>query len=220
MFKAWTTVCAVVFAGFVLVGSLGLVRQPEGSDFEAYPRPSVSEWDVIPSITAPMATYGEVVPTPEITIPMCEPVRIEAPSIGLDAVVYTMTAADINDDGNVSPRYFDAVAYDGDVGSAPGTDSDNTTYLYGHTSYKEAVFNRIKDLKPGDEVLVTTCNGVLHYLVEDHYTVSKPQLTSNARFKTAQPGRMNLVACYRANGDELRTTDNIVVQLQLNQVLG
>lgn len=87
--------------------------------------------------------------------------------------------------------------------------------MFGHTWINPAVFNDLKVLQVGDEILLTTQRGVLRYVVELSYTVAKPELTTDSRYAEAVAGRLVLVACYRETGDERVTQDNLVVQAQL-----
>lgn len=214
--KAAFGVCASITVLAFVFGHLGLSNETEVAR-TAYPVSSV--FSEVPPITAPLvASLGETVGVPRVVIPVCAPERISSPTISLDARVYKMTSADVNGSGDVDPRYFDAVAFDSEVGSAPGTDAKNTTYLYGHSSYVDnVVFNHLNDLSVGDKVYIDTCSEKLTFVVEDMYTVLKPDLAKDPRFRIAQPGRVNLVACYRAKGNERFTTENIVVQLQLSK---
>lgn len=216
LLRAMAIVLGMVALALAMYAGFGFGSQDDYRSFaDAEVTPGVSlQPSVIGPITATSGANDDYsVEIPIISIPMCAPERISAEAIGLNAPVYTMTSADINADGNADPEFFDAVAWDSEVGSAPGTDATNTSYLYGHTSYGEAVFNHLKELELGDVVTITTCNGTLQYEVEDVYTILKPDLTSDARFIEAQPGRVNVVTCYRPRGDEPVTTDNIVVQL-------
>lgn len=206
--------CAIALLTYAILAWSNQDEYRSFADADVTPSTLVQPSQIGP-ITAPTGADDDfAVEMPIVSIPMCAPERITAETIGLNVPVYTMTARDINTDGDVDPEFFDAVAWDSEVGSAPGSDAMNTTYLYGHTSYREAVFNHLKQLATGDIVTIATCNGTLRYEVEDTYTVPKPQLSSDARFIQAVPGRVNVVACYRPRGDELSTTDNIVVQLR------
>jgi len=148
-------------------------------------------------------------------VPESPPLRLEAPSIGLEAGVSAYTAADVRRNGGVvkPASLWDVSWWTG--GGTPGTGSRNTVYLYGHTWKEPAVFNHLKDLESGDSVYLTTARGRLRYVVEGSFTVLKPQLPGREEVSAAVPGRLLLLACYRETGREQHTTRNIVVTAQL-----
>ncbi len=146
---------------------------------------------------------------------MAAPIRLSAPRIGLDAAIEKYTDAMVKREGGVDPPKLDAISW-WTGGGTPGSNAGNTVYLYGHTWKEPAVFNRIKELRPGDYIFVTTSNGRLRYRVEGSYRVAKPELPTDPRVTEAKPGRLLLLACWRATGKELTTTRNIVVQAQLS----
>ncbi|MEP7205226.1 MAG: class F sortase [Candidatus Saccharibacteria bacterium] len=146
---------------------------------------------------------------------MAVPTRLSAWRIGLNASIEQYTDQMVKSEGGVDPPKLDTVSW-WTGGGTPGSNANNTVYLYGHTWKEPAVFNRIKELKPGDYIFVTTSNGRLRYKVETSYRVAKPELMTDSRVTAAKPGRLLLLTCWRATGKELTTTKNIVVQAQLS----
>lgn len=177
-----------------------------------------------PAAAAPPAPLVTAPPRPPTTpstglsvtppVPMSAPVLVEAASIGLRADVAPYTNEDVAAAGGAvrPPDLWTVSWWTG--GGTPGSDADNTVYLYGHTWREPAVFNGIKDLSPGDSVVVTTQTGRVTYLVERSFVVDKPELPGNPAVTEAVAGRLLLLGCYRETGDEDSTTQNVVVVAQ------
>lgn len=147
--------------------------------------------------------------------PATTPLLLEVPAIALKAAITAYTPAEVAaDDGAVKPPTLFSVSW-WTGGGNPGPAAGNTVYLYGHTWREPAVFNRIKELRVGDRVVITTTGGRLVYVVDGSFTVSKPDLTTTAQVTQATPGRLLLIGCYRATGHEAHTTANIVVTTHL-----
>ncbi len=150
------------------------------------------------------------------TVPAGIPLRVSAPSIGLRHAVTPYTDDEVAAHGGAvePPTLFTVSWWAG--GGAPGTAATNTVYLFGHTWKEPAVFNRLKELRPGAAVEVSTAHGTLTYTVDGWFVVSKSAFDTDDRVRTAVPGRLLLVGCYRATGAESHTTANIVVTAQLS----
>ncbi len=151
-------------------------------------------------------------PSPVLAAP---PESVNIPVIAVDDTqveIYTKEMVQAN--GGVNPTSPDIISWWQD-GGMPGEDADNTVYLYGHTWNGPAVFNRLKELEDGDVVHVKTGNGELRYVVNDMFTVAKPELTSDPRVTEGVPGRLVLIACWRETGNEPTTTHNLVVVAEL-----
>lgn len=141
------------------------------------------------------------------------PHSIEIPEISVEAQTEVYTSEMVEENDGVYPSDPFAVSW-WNGGGSPGSEADNTVYLYGHTSSNPAVFNRLKELDLEDEVYVTTEFGRVRYVVDDMFTVAKPDLGADSRVSTVVPGRLVLVGCWRKTGKELTTTRNIVVTAQ------
>jgi LPXTG-site transpeptidase (sortase) family protein len=153
--------------------------------------------------------------TGPVVVPASRPVRLEVPTLGLSAAVRASTAAEVAAAGGaVHPTTLWEVVWWSE-GGAPGTDADNTVYLYGHTWREPAVFNGLRRLHRGDEVRVVTAHGVLRYLVDDVFTVTKADFPTAPKVSAVVPGRLLLVGCFRQTGGEVATTRNLVVTAQL-----
>jgi sortase (surface protein transpeptidase) len=148
-------------------------------------------------------------------VPQSAPTVLEAPSIALRAAVTPYTAAEVAASGGVvEPATLWTVSW-WTGGGTPGSHADNTVYLYGHTWREPAVFNRIKELEPGESVFVATRTGRLRYVVDQVFTVGKAEVGDHPTVVARSPGRLLLLGCYRETGREERTTRNVVVVAHL-----
>lgn len=176
-------------------------------------------------VASPTTSVSKSTPVARRAISMAQPSRLTAPRIRLDAPIDEYSQATLEQRKRqtgrtgVDPPTLDRVSWwSGNNAGIPGTDATNTVYFYGHTWREPAVFNRIKEFQPGDDVYVTTGNGRLHYLVVDEpFTVLKPAFSSDPRVTLAKAGRLIIVGCYRETGKEFTTTQNVVVALQLTK---
>lgn len=203
-----------------LVGALqaaGATPSPAVTDPDA-PGPDATDPDAPARVGTGSGSASQASPTPAPTdLPprsgttASAPLRLEIPQIGLDVAVTPYTEEEVEAAGGaVKPPTLWTVSW-WTGGGLPGTDAANTVYLYGHTWREPAVFNRIKELGPESLVHVTTVEGRLRYVVRDVLTVDKPDLPTSPEVSAAVPGRLVLIGCYRATGDEATTTANVVV---------
>ena len=141
----------------------------------------------------------------------------------------------------VLPRNLNEIAcWSG--GGLPGSNPDNTpprptpsdakqavaprftSYCYGHSWIYDAVFNLLRTLTPGTNVIlqVTTVNGNIYaYQLLDSFHVLKGQLGNDPRVVEDVVNRMVTVSCYRPDGYPTgnATVDNIVGIWQMKTVL-
>jgi LPXTG-site transpeptidase (sortase) family protein len=98
----------------------------------------------------------------------------------------------------------------------PGTDSDGTVFIAGHTvAGGRAVFNDLPRVAVGDDIEVMTPSGTLVYRVNRSTRYDKhgeAQQSPEVRDRVA--GRLVLVTCY-LTPDGQPTNDNFLVQAQL-----
>lgn len=142
------------------------------------------------------------------------PVEVRLDAVGLDAdVLPTASVA-----GAFDPPTF-GEAYWIEAFGAPGTASDNTVYVLGHSwDEGDAVFNPLFDrtsqtsqVAAGDEVVVTTDTGDVRYEVERTERIPKTEIAkSSNEIWTRVPGRLLLITCFQ-NSDGGTTADNFVV---------
>jgi len=216
----------------VLVSAVlfGLAALTQGGEAEAAP-------PVMPTTTP---TVPSTEPTPR-DVPAAAPTRLTIPSIGVDAPVslYTVAQAEAGSDGVTGRSCIDGGVItcidppDGTTvswqkaavggiafGAEPGTDSDGTVYLFGHSSAAPGtVFDSLYKLKTGASALVTTSAGVLTYDVERVVKPEKGDYTSTPEAIDQVPGRLLLISCYHGPGAKTvnggYSTQNVVAVLQL-----
>lgn len=194
-----------------LVGEEQVAASPQ-------PSPTATTTSPLPEVQ-PSEPPATIAPVPALVVSMAEPIHLSVPRIGIDAAIsgYTNEMV-IKTKGTVEPPTLDSVSW-WSGGGTPGTDATDTVYLYGHTWINPAVFNRIKELIPGDEIFVTTGNGVLRYVVDDQsylFQVPKPQFPTDPRVTESVAGRLLLIGCWRVTGKEKTTTSNVVVVAHLS----
>lgn len=122
--------------------------------------------------------------------------------------------------GAVEPAEMDTISwYSGIPGGILSRFATNTVYVYGHSWIVDAIFNNVRKMTPGCEVIITTQNGetLTYVMTEEVFSVMKSELSSDPRVTKAQAGRLVLVSCYRPDGYDpnAATVENVVAVLQL-----
>ncbi len=170
-----------------------------------------------PPAGTPEPPAGTPEPPTQGMVQVAAPTRVEVPSVGLAVDVLPITP----DGGALDPPTLDE-AYWIETYGAPGTASDNTVYLAGH-SYDSgsAAFNPLFDkdaqvalVEAGDEVLVSTRSGRLRYTVESTERLPKDELAGVEEVWKIVPGRLVLITCFQRN-DGGASQDNLVVYASL-----
>lgn len=216
--RGGVAVVVTAAATLLVLGGVSLAAAGAASDLS--PQSAATRGGVAPPplVSAPPRVQVTTTPTSSLSVvphvPASPPLLVEAPSIGLRAEVAPYTDEDVASAGGAvrPPDLWTVSWWTG--GGTPGTDADNTVYLYGHTWREPAVFNGVKDLVPGDSVVVTTQTGRVTYRVERSFLVDKPELPDNPAVTEVVAGRLLLLGCYRETGDERSTTQNVVVVAQ------
>ena len=124
-----------------------------------------------PGSTLPSSSSGDIAETlapagPQQQYPIENPVRIQAPAVGIDALINNPSSTDANVLDNAllsgAVRYPDS----GLLGST------SRMYIFGHQSYLPVVhnqafktFNGLQNLKVGDEIIVYSSTAAYHYHV-------------------------------------------------------
>lgn len=139
-------------------------------------------------------------PRPTVDPARGRPLRIEVPSLGIDAQV---VAVGLEDDVLVPPSDPTLVGWWRD-GAVAGV-ARGTTLLAGHTySAGDGVFDDLGLLEQGDRFTVTTTRGRIPYRVEAVRGYTKDQLAEVAErlFSQTVVGQTVLTTCtdYRAGG--------------------
>jgi sortase (surface protein transpeptidase) len=184
--------------------------------------------DPLPVASPPTVTPTAVVstsPSPVISsstghasVEPGTPLRVRVPAVGVDAPVLPTAF----ENGEINPPTLDDVYWIADYG-APGTDSDNTVYLLGHSwDNGPAVFNALFDrptqtsrVQPGDEIDVETPEGMVSYEVDrtERYpraSVGDPDSEAYGDVWAVVPGQLILITCFQQN-DGADARDNFVV---------
>ncbi|MGH7218573.1 MAG: class F sortase [Candidatus Microsaccharimonas sp.] len=183
----------------------------------ATPRATVAPPPVVPPTTVPS-------PTPTPTSQPAEPwtfqgAQLDIPCVGISGPITEYTEAMLVD-GAVEPATMDTISwYTGIPGGILSEAATNTNYVYGHSWIEPAIFNGVRQMTPGCEVIITTGNGetLTYVMSEPVFSVMKPELSTDPRVTEAKAGRLVLVSCYRPDGYDPNagTVENIVAVLQL-----
>lgn len=175
-----------------------------------------------PEVTATPFPTRSPTPTPTPTptpgwVGTAAPERIEIPAVGIDLPVLRIDP----DGGVIDPATVEDAYWIGAYGM-PGTDATSTVYVVAHSSLSvDAAFNPLLDvqhqssvLAAGDEVLLTTSNGVLRYEVTGSTRYGKSELPGAAEVWAIEPGVLHLITCFQEDG-LARADDNLVVTARL-----
>ncbi len=140
-------------------------------------------------ITAPDPDTTSAIPAPTTTEPLPPPpppddgeavAHISIPAIGVDKVV--VQGVDVSD-LKKGPGHYPDSPLPGQPGNAA---------IAGHRTTYGAPFNRIDELKPGDEILVTTLQGSFRYEVREQLVVAPDQVDVLEDF---HDNRLTLTSC-------------------------
>ena len=209
----WTLLTMLVVA--VIMTALSVVLSPQ----------------LTSSIGSPPATVATSSPSAK-PVPQAAPVTVEKwlftsaslsiPSIGVNGEISEYTQADAVRNDGVDPPTTDTISwYSGIEGGVLSASATNTTYLYGHSSVGPAVFNDIRQMQPGAIAIITTGSGetLTYVMSEPVFTVSKAELSSDARVTEPKAGRVLFISCNRPDGydPDSATVENVVAALQLVQ---
>lgn len=207
---------AFVVAGVLVVGAVvGAVLLLTRPDDDVAAPPSAT-----PSATRSAPPSPTPSPTPSFLpafVAMAAPERVEIPAVELDLAVLPISPVD----GRINPPTVEEAYWIQDYGR-PGSDADNTVYLVGHSSLRmPAALNPLLDvehqdsvLQPGDEVRVTTANGVLRYEVTAWTRYDKDGLPTADDVWAIAPGTLQIITCFQEDGQAF-ADDNLVVTAQL-----
>lgn len=140
---------------------------------------------------------GEATQTPSIP-PLASPPRwISYPAARIDVPVLALTPSteELAAGSLVPPMTMDA--YWLTNYGQPGSGSNNTTYIVGHSWEKaDAPFNGLSNQSAvGDELSVGTATGTIKYTVQSVTTHNKDTLRTSDVWNKA-PGRLILISCY------------------------
>jgi hypothetical protein len=208
-----------------LVGVLLVVGLPVGWELT---RPPADVGSDGAEPTAPASVERLPVPTPEGTpellgwrsaravdqrpVPVIEPIRLRAPSIGVDARVVPVGVVPHTSEMELPPDVATIGWYR--PGVAPGA-PQGTVVLAGHVDSRVAgpgVFFHLERLQPGELISITLADGTdLRYEVVGRRRYAKAELPTAELFETNGSPRLALVTCGGAfdRGDG-HYVDNVV----------
>jgi|ERR1700681_2844203 LPXTG-site transpeptidase (sortase) family protein len=159
-------------------------------------------------VTAPTPVAQSTLPA----VPSAVPTALSIPALGLSAAVRVMGAS-------ACPMLNPPTRQDAywiECRAKPGTDSDGTVFIIGHSiAGGHGVFNDLQRLSVGDDVDLSTPSGTLTYRVQ--------RTTNHTKFGEVQhapevvervPGRLVLVTCFLGPGGT-ETDKNFVAQAEL-----
>jgi len=190
--------------------------------------------------------FPTLAPLPKTSLPMddvpkADPKSISIPILGIQANVnlYSVAMAQGSKDPLTGqpcwaddriacvnpPSYKDVYWLKAGIGGIPfgdqpGTDAEGTVYLIAHASAsKAAVFTEIYKLVVGDDIVVTTASGTLHYAVEEVVVLDKADWSTSEYANVQMPGRIILGTCYHGDdahiGSGGSSKENVIVVAQL-----
>lgn len=171
----------------------------------AAPRPAAATPEATTTPEPSATPSPTVVPAPAVA----EPARLSIPAIGVDANIQQVG---LTAQGNmdVPSNYTDVAWYkDGARPSAPGN-----AVIDGHLDSKTgpAVFWTLGELKPGDDVFVTTADGArLRFVVTGSETYPADQAPTYRIFGPAAAPQLNLITCDGTFNRDVRQYDRRLV---------
>lgn len=128
------------------------------------------------------------------------PVRIRVPRLGVNSAVVPISG----NSGVLEPPGDATRLGWWQEGAVPGAD-EGTTVVTGHTLHLGGgALDKLKSLRPGDRISVSTTSGTVRYEVRASWALSKPELAQRAEdlFDQSRDGRLVLVTCYDWTGSE------------------
>jgi len=130
-------------------------------------------------------------------------IRLQIPKLGLNTAVHSRTVGTNGVMGDPSGPWmvlwYDFRPFSGGVGGYPGEPGANVVFA-GHVDYIRvgpAVFYGLKNLAPGDEIIVSGANGPITYAVQWSKMVS-PREDFTSYVAKGPPDAVTLVTCIGA----------------------
>lgn len=182
---------------------------PPASSATSAPSPTETVEPVRSEIAAPVTSASL---SDAATASTAAPTRVEVPSRAIDVDVQP---TGVKDDGEMEIPADPSVAGWYRWGSTPNSESGNTV-IAAHVDsleYGLGPFVRLRDLPAGDEIVVTTDDGVRHrYAVESVTRYAKAELPTETLFARDGRAALALITCGGSFDTVSRTySDNVVV---------
>jgi sortase (surface protein transpeptidase) len=165
----------------------------------------------------PADASGQPAPGLAPSLTRSEPVQVDIPAIEVSS---SLVDLGLNDDGTleVPVNYDKAGWFTG--GTYPGEPQGRPGLIAGHVDDGDgpAVFYRLTDLSPGDEVLVTRAdNTVAVFRVEETQQFPKSQLPTDRIYAPVSSSEIVLITCTGDYDEKARSyEDNLVVRAVLD----
>ena len=142
------------------------------------------------------------------TAPEGDPLRVRIPAIRVDSPLVPLG---LNDDGTLQvPRYEEAGWYAG--GSRPGETGPSVIAAHVDSTTGPAVFHRLDELEPGDEVFVDYRDATVAFAVRDARRVTKTRFPTQKVYGATVAPELRLVTCAGNFDRSTRTyTANFIV---------
>lgn len=194
---------ALALAGFGYLISSQPGKQPGARLVEPSP----------PAAGSQSVETNRVLPAPVLSWAN-KPVQVRLPAIGVDSRLQPLG---LLPDGSLQPpsHWQQAGWYAG--GTVPG--EVGPAVIAGHVDSVSgpAVFYRLRELRPGDEVLITRQDGrVLRFLVDDVAAYAKRSFPTEAVYGPAATPQLRLITCTGSFDYQARSyRDNLVVSAHL-----
>ena len=210
----------VVALSLVVAGAAGCSaggRPPE----QAAPAPPPASRSAVAGVTSPPAAgparFTEVVDFPVGSwrrLPLSPPVRVEIPAIGVSSPLVRLG---LNPDGTMQvPGDFQVAGW---FTGGPQPGQLGPAVIAGHVDSRTgpAVFYRLRDLRPGDQIRVVRADGSrLRFVVEGARSYPKDGFPTGAVFGPVPGAALRLITC-AGDFDRARGSyrDNLVVFARL-----
>ncbi|TFC87464.1 class F sortase [Cryobacterium sp. TMT4-31] len=201
--------------GFALWGNPPPPRPPASA---AVAPPAQKPVSVTPSpepIPVPPAPQVDPVVGPIMTA--SEPTQINIPAIDVDSVLMQLG---LNPDGTVQTPSLDEASPAGWYTGSPTPGTIGPSIILGHVDSRvqgRAVFYRLGDMRPGDEILVTRADAtVAVFVVDGVEEYPKDSFPQFAVYGNTDHAGLRLITCGGEFNETTRTyPDNVVVYASL-----
>ncbi|GAA1195294.1 hypothetical protein GCM10009664_70260 [Kitasatospora gansuensis] len=165
----------------------------------------------LPPATAPPSTA----PGRAATGPVAPPVRLTIPRMGVDAPV---EPSGLNADGTVEVPPMDRPGQVGWYRNGPAPGQTGPAVLLGHLDTRKgpAVFNRVRELRPGDRIDIRRQDGSgVSYRVRELRQFPKSGFPTELVYGDTDTPQLRLITCGGSLSGNGHYTDNIIVLADL-----
>ncbi len=158
------------------------------------PSPPVPDSSPAAPDTAPASDAAEEANTATAAL---QPTALDFPAAAIDMEILSLTLSDAELESQQLVPPLTLNAYWLTPYGFPGSDSEDTTYIVGHSwDGKDAPFNRLSDeALTGTEFTLTTASGDIAYVVDSVITHDKDTLKDSDIWDIV-PHRVVLISCY------------------------